>query len=1172
MKDQTIKMNLMKNKNRKSKKQLIEHVFLKIYLLGLIILILFVPYVNFTNNYNSEQFNNPLYVIDCQENLKTSDPGPLLSFYSFQIDDDNSGSSQGDSDGNIDAGETIELRLTLENTGDEDALDVNATLSSLNNNITITNGFQDFITLPQNSTGMSSSFFVFKINSSCPADYYITIDIEIEASNEGPWADSFQILVVGNGNPVFQTYSVYSEASGDLLADNDGIVDPGEIIVFDMTVKNLAGANVYGVNGLIATSDPYTTINDNSGSFGDINSNGGTKTGRFGITVSGACPDKHQINFNLNLTDNEGTRWYLSFYLIINGTSDYEIFDFQILEVEGDGDDNVDAGEEWYSNITIRNIGEAIGHDVWVFFDSSDPYISFDSPKNNFSFGNVNVNTTISHCVETEYDFTVSDTTPSGHTITFNIQIMDNSGYEHYFYKNVTVNGITDYEIFDFQILEVEGDGDDNVDAGEEWYSNITIRNIGEAIGHDVWVFFDSSDPYISFDSPKNNFSFGNVNVNTTISHCVETEYDFTVSDTTPANHILSFNIRITDNSGFTKEFIVHITIVEGGTVEPNIEDILSDIDWGMVGILALVISCVVGLIGFFYANSHYNWNIGTKIKNKKQRKKNARELEGNKFENLIRKSKDLVDKSQQYYSKESFLTAVDSWKDAVNYYILALKKAPSSEVKTTIKDSIRILRENIYNAYVENGKKHNLTAKKAHKEENIQKAQKEWNSAKNDFQMAIDIIKSEKLEISYEQIEFIIKSIELNLSQLEIEKSCLDADTKLQEARSLQNKDLKEATLLSQNSFLQYSEAKSQAEKYPEFQELFRRIQTKMQNTRNFQLELQDKMDELIGITPLTTKVIIDDVGETGYDKVGTIIKAEKREKALSIIREYEFIGGQIRFKIALINNTRNPLTNFKISFDIPDALKWIMHEPNYERKGDSVLMSKVGINEKKTVSLYLEPINCIESHINATVSFFDAKDRPQAVPMNPKMISLTCPIFFTESEANLARVKSLQRKLNHRDRKIFPIINPEKVSLIFSSVLSVFGKYDIKLVFKEFSEKDKFGEAWFYGITKVKKNRLVMYILLDGENKTLELEVSGDNEEQITAFLAEIGNQIRQQLIKHNVITSDDKFYDIRISVLSNECPYCGGRISPEDVQNYQNGESIKCKYCDQLIINIK
>ncbi|KKK79514.1 hypothetical protein LCGC14_2832720, partial [marine sediment metagenome] len=222
----------------------------------------------------------------------------------------------------------------------------------------------------------------------------------------------------------------------------------------------------------------------------------------------------------------------------------------------------------------------------------------------------------------------------------------------------------------------------------------------------------------------------------------------------------------------------------------------------------------------------------------------------------------------------------------------------------------------------------------------------------------------------------------------------------------------------------------------------------------------LHDKMDELIGITPLTIKVIIDEEDE-GF---GTIIKSERTERVLSIKREYEFLGGQIRFKTALINNTRNTLTNFKISFDIPDALKWVMHEPKYERRGDSILISKLGVGEKKAVSLYLEPINCMNSPINATVSFFDAKDRPQAVPMEPKMISITCPIFFTESEANLARVKSLQRKLNHRDRKIFPIVNPEKAPLIYSSVLSVFGKYDIRLVFKEFSEKDKFCEAWFY------------------------------------------------------------------------------------------------------------
>lgn len=45
---------------------------------------------------------------------------------------------------------------------------------------------------------------------------------------------------------------------------------------------------------------------------------------------------------------------------------------------------------------------------------------------------------------------------------------------------------------------------------------------------------------------------------------------------------------------------------------------------------------------------------------------------------------------------------------------------------------------------------------------------------------------------MSYDKIEFIINSIKLNLKQLEIERSCLDANNKLEKARSLQNKDLK--------------------------------------------------------------------------------------------------------------------------------------------------------------------------------------------------------------------------------------------------------------------------------------------------------------------------------------------------------------------------------------------
>jgi len=94
------------------------------------------------------------------------------------------------------------------------------------------------------------------------------------------------------------------------------------------------------------------------------------------------------------------------------------------------------------------------------------------------------------------------------------------------------------------------------------------------------------------------------------------------------------------------------------------------------------------------------------------------------------------------------------------------------------------------------------------------------------------------------------------------------------------------------------------------------------------------------------------------------------------------------------------------------------------------------------------------MESSVNVTVSFFDAKEKPHAIPMKHKMITISCPNFFTEDEANLARVKSLIRSLAIRDKKVFPIADPQKGNIIFSSILSVLGKFDIKLVFKEFDK----------------------------------------------------------------------------------------------------------------------
>ncbi len=556
------------------------------------------------------------------------------------------------------------------------------------------------------------------------------------------------------------------------------------------------------------------------------------------------------------------------------------------------------------------------------------------------------------------------------------------------------------------------------------------------------------------------------------------------------------------------------------------------------------------------------NLLFSRKITYFKRVKEKEDELSLSNFEILLRKSKDLVYEGNKNYSKGSFKIAIEKWKKAISYYNKALNKAVE---KKKIKENLKILRESVINAYVGSADDLYKKGMVEYKKKEFLKAKAEQNSAIADYQEAIELIKTEKIKVSYNDLETNIKKIKVNLKQFEIEQMCLDADKKIKVVSSLQKEDLTQAINLINNTILDYSEAKKKAEKQEDFQPLVQKLQKKLINARDYQSQLQEKMDVIMGITATSPKR----GGKILFgQKIPTLTGREERKEILSIIREFDFVGGQVRFKIGITNNTEYSLTNIRITFDITKALKWILHEPNYERKGDSILISKLGAKEKKAISLYLEPINCMESPINATVSFYDMKDRPQAVTMKPKMVSISCPIFFTKTEANLARVKSLRRKFTHRDKKVFPITNPERMSSMFSSILSVLGKFDIKLIHKEYSEDDLFGEAWYYGITKVKKNQLVTYASLDGENKILEFEVSGNNEEQITAFLAEIGDRIRKQLRNDGVITRAEQFYDLRIYVLQEQCPYCGDKISSDLVQNYCNGESIECRYCNVII----
>jgi hypothetical protein len=126
--------------------------------------------------------------------------GPVV-YDSRLIDDDNSGQSSGNNDGIVDPGETIELYATLLNQGSGTATGVNATISTNDPYVIFThNTSSSYPDIPGAGTGTNSSDFDFEVDPSTPDGHGIHFDLDITASNGGPWSDSFYVTVGGGEN------------------------------------------------------------------------------------------------------------------------------------------------------------------------------------------------------------------------------------------------------------------------------------------------------------------------------------------------------------------------------------------------------------------------------------------------------------------------------------------------------------------------------------------------------------------------------------------------------------------------------------------------------------------------------------------------------------------------------------------------------------------------------------------------------------------------------------------------------------------------------------------------------------------------------------------------------------------------------------------------------------
>jgi len=146
-----------------------------------------------------QDYGNPDGGPDYFYTISLINVGPL-EYDSYTVDDDNSGNSFGNGDGIVNSGETIELYVTLYNQGSDTAIGVNATISTSDPYVTFTyNTSSNYPDIPGGSTRTNGDDFDFEVDSSAPDGHGIHFDLDITASNGGPWSVSFDARVGGGG-------------------------------------------------------------------------------------------------------------------------------------------------------------------------------------------------------------------------------------------------------------------------------------------------------------------------------------------------------------------------------------------------------------------------------------------------------------------------------------------------------------------------------------------------------------------------------------------------------------------------------------------------------------------------------------------------------------------------------------------------------------------------------------------------------------------------------------------------------------------------------------------------------------------------------------------------------------------------------------------------------------
>jgi len=218
--------------------------------------------------------------------------GPYVVHFENAIND-----ASGNNNGLMDTGEDILCTVTVENVGVEEAENVEVTISTEDDYVTITDDSENYGNIAAGAQASVTDGFAWDVHNNIPDMHNVTFTVDATDGTD-VWTTTF--TVQGHAPTLEAGSLTINDASGN----GNGMLDPGETVDIIIEATNSGSSHAYDTEGSLSSSSGYITVN--SGTF-DLNTIGAgvTEEATFNITVEGNAPIGTTADFTFEATSGE---------------------------------------------------------------------------------------------------------------------------------------------------------------------------------------------------------------------------------------------------------------------------------------------------------------------------------------------------------------------------------------------------------------------------------------------------------------------------------------------------------------------------------------------------------------------------------------------------------------------------------------------------------------------------------------------------------------------------------------------------------------------------------------------------------------------------------------------------------------------------------------------------